>query len=151
MAIIEATTVVRAAINDVFATTQNYRIRAHWDPFTDYLGYETSNFEPTVGALLDVRAKSGLRMTVRFVQFRPPTVAAIVMVNGPTLLARFAGSWNFRALAQNETEVRFRYVLAAKWWFFPVIANAVLQRYFLWHTQRRLAGLKRYMESGRCL
>lgn len=150
MAIIEASTVVRAGIHDVFATTQDYRIRSHWDPFTDYLGYEDANFEPAVGVLIEVRAKSGLKMTVRFVQFRPPTVAAIVMVKGPSLLARFAGSWNFRERAPQETEVRFRYVLAAKWWLAPAATDVLLQRYFQWQVERRLAGLKRYLEFSRC-
>jgi hypothetical protein len=57
----------------------------------------------------------------------------------------FAGSWCFVPVGEGLVEARFRYQIQAHpgWrWLEPVMLA-----YFSWESGRRLAALKRYLES----
>ena len=84
-------------------------------------------------------------MFTEYVTFIRPTVAAIKMTKGPFIFKAFLGSWNFKSLAENKTEVRFLYSFALRSPFslFGNIIRRNLQR----NVQQRLKDLKKSIEG----
>ena len=148
MPVIETRLCITATIDKVFAISQDYAVRLAWDPFPDEIRVLHGDPQNTsVGTEVRVKAKSGLEMDVRFVQWDPPHRAAVVMVRGPWMLADFAGSWIFNARDDRSTDVRFRYQIRTRpaWlrWAMQPVALAYFQRV----ATQRLAGLRHYCEG----
>jgi hypothetical protein len=144
--LIEHSLLIHAPADSVYRTSQDYAVRYEWDPFPEHIA-QLGSGPLQVGSKVTVKAKSGLSMTVEFVQFQPPTVAAINMVEGPVFLRKFAGSWSFRSEGDAATLVRFRYNLKMQRWALPVLTERLAAFYFQHQVKRRLQGLKRYCEQ----
>ncbi|MBW8807675.1 MAG: hypothetical protein JF591_02360 [Lysobacter sp.] len=127
--------------------SQDYAVRYQWDRFPEHIEMVAGDPQRlSIGTRVLVRSKLGMRMLVEFVQVKPPTHAAIVMIDGPWFLAKFAGSWVFEASAANRTTARFRYSIIARPAFARWIIEPLAMRYFAGVVERRLAGLKAYCE-----
>ncbi|KRB05003.1 SRPBCC family protein [Lysobacter sp. Root690] len=147
MAIIERTADIAASVQQVYRASQDYAVRYHWDPFPERIEVVAGAPDSlSIGTRVRVRSKLGMRMLVEFVQVKPPTHAAIVMIDGPWFLAKFAGSWVFEATAANRTAARFRYSIVARPAFARWAIEPLATRYFASVVERRLAGLKTYCE-----
>lgn len=147
MALIERQSEIAASADYVYAVSQDYAVRYDWDPFPERIEMVGDASAPlAVGSEVRVRNKFGLRMQVRFVQLKPPGVAAIAMVRGPWFLEKFAGTWIFEALDPQRTQARFRYSLRARPRWLRWAIEPLAARYFDAVVQRRLAGLKAYCE-----
>ncbi|HEY9104146.1 SRPBCC family protein [Chitinimonas sp.] len=143
MAIVEQRAWVRSSQAAAFEASQDYAKRRDWDPFSRRL--ETLPAEDGQ-RITRVTAWHGASMDVAFVAWFPPERAAIRMVSRSRLLAVFAGSWAFLPKGDGMIEVRFRYQVtphAYCAWLAPLMLV-----YFRWETRRRLAALKRYLETG---
>jgi hypothetical protein len=89
-----------------------------------------------------------MAMLVEFVQVAPPTRAAIVMVNGPWPLAKFAGTWIFLPITFTSTSARVKYHLNTRsGWLRPLI-EPIVAAYFDRVVVKRLLGLKSYCENS---
>lgn len=139
---------IACPIEQVYEVSQDYAVRYEWDPFPEKIEFLEGAKEIKVGVRVNVLAKSGLSMVVEFIQVSPPTVAAIKMVKGPSILKSFVGSWRFIELENGHTRVIFTYSLSAKKCAFPFIANPVLSWYFGRKVKSRLIGLCRYCERS---
>ncbi|MBX9401269.1 SRPBCC family protein [Lysobacter sp. BMK333-48F3] len=147
MALIERRAEILAPLDRVYAVSQDYAIRYEWDPFPERIEFVDDNpSELHIGSEALVNNKFGLRMRVRFVQLRPPTLAAVAMLDGPWFLEKFAGSWIFREIDVRRTEVRFRYSLRTRPRWLGWIVEPLAARYFDRVVRHRLQGLKRYCE-----
>ena len=140
---IECKKVIRAPQNNLFSLTQNYEIRNEWDPFPESYGFLNGN-QVAEGLQLTVIDKAGRSMTVEYISYKPPTVAAVKMIAGPWYIKDFAGSWSFKELGTNKTLVVFKYNITAGVPVLGVLVNLV----FKWNTKRRLAALKLFAEAG---
>lgn len=147
MAVIEHRIEIEAPRALVYRVSQDYAVRYEWDPFPERIEFLGDANDIKRGDRVLVIAKSGLRMEVEFVQLAPPERAAVVMINGPSVLASFAGSWVFHEVNAAKTQAVFRYVVKTKWWAFPWVADAVSSWYFGRAVKARLAGLKAYCEQ----
>lgn len=148
MPVIERRLCIAAPIAKVFATSQDYAVRMAWDPFPDEL--RVLHGDPhttTIGTEVRVRAKSGLEMDVRFVQWDPPHRAAVVMTRGPWMVEDFAGSWIFQARDDQSTDVRFRYQIRTRPAWLRWAVQPLALAYFKRVAMQRLAGLRRYCEG----
>ena len=147
MAVIEEAVHINCEIEKVYRISQDYLVRYQWDPFPDRIELLGGGTEIAAGVRALVIAKSGLKMEVEFVNVKPPTSAAIVMTEGPAILEKFAGSWIFKAEEKTCTQVRFRYLVKAKWWALPWMSERIAVWYFRREVIKRLTGLKRYCEN----
>jgi hypothetical protein len=147
MAIIEHQLVIHAPRETVWAISRDYAIRNQWDDFSHRTELLMPEQAIAIGSRVHIQAKNGLGMTVEYVQFSPPHVAAIVMRSHSLLLAHFAGSWRFIEQANNHTLAKFRYVARTQAWTIPVVSEKLAAVYFGRVIKRRLAGLKRYCEA----
>lgn len=143
MAMITCTATVAADAATLFALSQDYGRRLEWDPYLR----EARLLGGATAAGLGVRAwcvtRGGLGMETVYVSFRPPHVAAVKMTRGPAILARFAGAWRFVALAPGQTQVIFRYSLAARPAALRPLLDPPLARLFRRDMERRIDRLGR--------
>lgn len=54
-------------------------------------------------------ARNGLGMVTEYVTYNRPRVTAVKMTSGPWIFKAFVGSWTFKALEAEKTEVVFLY------------------------------------------
>ena len=149
MSLIQHFEIIRGSTVDLFDLTQDYARRLEWDPFPDRYEFHDGAARPDVGVELSVQARNGYSMRVRYVSFNRPHAAAIEMVSGPWFIARFAGAWNFSAIADGLTRVTFKYNVAASPSSLGLIVQPILNWSMARHTKRRLLGLKVYSEQSR--
>lgn len=142
MATIEQRCLIHSDLETAFHASQDYACRHLWDPFT-------RNIERDDKDIVKVTAWNGLRMKVEYVSRQPPERAAIRMVEGPSILGKFAGCWIFSQHSPNAIEVRFRYQVHAVGILLAL--EPVIVIYFKWETRRRLNGLKRYLERSKSM
>lgn len=145
MSIVERRSQIRCSQARAFEVSQDYQLRRRWDPFSsrrkDYPGGAIAG----KGAVFTVVAWHGAQMKIEYVSWLPPERAAIRAAPAPWFLNLFAGSWCFVPVGEVLVEARFRYQIQARpgWrWLEPV-----MRAYFSWESGRRLAALKRYLES----
>lgn len=157
MALIEHSTLIAAPVTEVYRISQDYAVRYEWDPFPERIEHVAASAasaeaagEVAVGSQVLVRSKLGMNMYVAFVQLRPPTRAAVKMVQGPWFLAKFAGSWVFQAQSPDTTLARFRYTLVAAPRLLRRLIEPLAALYFSRVVVKRLAGLKAFCERPDC-
>ena len=107
----------------IYEISQDYALRYQWDPFPEKIEFLDGATALQVGTRVRVTAKSGLVMDVEYVQYSPPGVAAIKMTSGPAVLRNFAGSWQFKALANGNTRAIFKYSIRTKTWTIRLVSE----------------------------
>jgi ribosome-associated toxin RatA of RatAB toxin-antitoxin module len=145
--IIERSLIIAAPVEWVYDVSQDYSVRYEWDPFPERISLLDGADEIEPGVKVCVKARSGLEMEVEFVQVRRPTVAAISMTKGPTIIGKFAGSWIFDDQGNGATLVRFRYLVKMKNRILHVLLAPFARLYFGRVISLRIRGLQRYCES----
>jgi len=70
----------------------------------------------------------------------------VKMTRGPRILATFAGSWRFQAIAPGRTRVVFRYHIAAAPRWLGFILDPIMRAVFAHDVGKRLKGLKHAVE-----
>lgn len=147
MAIIEESILICLPCDEVYRISQDYSVRYDWDSFPDSLKMlNGEDYSARIGRKVFIRSKLGMEMVVEFVQVNPPRSAAIKMVTGPWYLAKFAGSWNFDPVDEQNTRVRFRYLLLTRSFVFNYLVQKIAVHYFRHVTNKRLLGLRSYCE-----
>lgn len=148
MALVESRTTIHAPIDLVYRISQDYSVRYEWDPFPENIAVVSGQSQgPFVGTQVQIKSKLGMHMVVEFVQAQAPGVTAVKMVQGPWFLAKFAGSWIFKATAPHETSARFKYSIVAKPLLLRYLIEPLAYLYFSRVVKKRLAGLKAYCEQ----
>ena len=151
MPLVEESIQIDAPIELVYEVSQDYDVRYEWDPFPEKISVVSGSPQGlSVGTTVLVRSKLGMEMLVEFIQVAPPFRAAIKMIQGPSLIEKFAGSWIFEPNGEGSTFARFRYSISTRPAWLTLVGNAIATLYFSRTARRRLAGLKRYCESTEC-
>jgi ribosome-associated toxin RatA of RatAB toxin-antitoxin module len=128
----------------LFELTQDYNRRLDWDPFLKEA--RLYGDAPGVGVRAWCVAKNGLGMETEYIAFNPPKGTAVKMTRGPRILATFAGSWRFQAIAPGRTRVVFRYHIAAAPRWLGFILDPIMRAVFAHDVGKRLKGLKHAVE-----
>ncbi|HDR9474826.1 SRPBCC family protein [Burkholderia multivorans] len=130
----------------LFTWSQDYGRRLVWDSFLAD-AYLLDGMAADVGVDAFCRSQSGATMVSRYVSYRPPQVAAIEMVDGPSVLERFSASWDFTERAPDSTEVRFTYQFRARPGWLRWLLEPLIGAFYLTQTSRRLDSFKRWAEA----
>lgn len=94
------------------------------------------------------KSTSGVVLVSRYISYKPPVVAAVTMTQGPFILKRFSGSWRFKSLSPELTQVAFTYNFQTRptwlrWLIEPAVAYAYRK-----DMVRRLGSFKKWAEAG---
>ena len=131
-----------------FELTQDYRLRKVWDPFITESKLLDGATQADVGVKNWVRARNGFSMTVEYVSYKPPSVTAMKMIDGPWFFSSFGGSWLFKPITDLSTAVTFQYTFKTRWaWLQPLI-DPIIKQVFTWDIKARVLGLKKYAEQS---
>lgn len=147
MPIIEYSEILPGSAESLFDLSQDYGQRLLWDPFPQGYRFLPPFEKAEISAQLVVRARNGFEMTVRYVCFQRPRVAAVEMIRGPWFIAKFAGSWSFNEASPERTRVTFKYNIVAGPSPLAWLIQPLLERSFAKHTVERLKALHRHIET----
>jgi len=129
----------------VFDYTQDYSRRLTWDTFLKKAELIAGAQTAGVGVKAWCVAKNGLGMITEYVSFNRPRATAIKMTKGPFMFKSFLGSWTFKEIRPDLTEVIFLYSFQLR---FPVsLAARLIKRNLQRDVRQRLADLKKNIEG----
>lgn len=137
-------------INDnaqvIFDYTQDYDNRLSWDTFLKKAELIDGATKAGKGVKAYCVAHNGLGMETEYISFNPPKATAIKMTNGPFLFKSFLGSWTFKELHPDQTEVIFLYSFELR---FPFnLLTFFIRRNLRSNVRQRLADLKKCVEQN---
>jgi len=111
------TILIDEKVERVFDFTQDYNKRLKWDTFLKRADLIDGAVKADKGVKAFCVAKNGLGMVTEYVTFNRPKVTAIKMTNGPFMFKSFLGSWMFKEISNDKTEVIFIYSFTLKFPF----------------------------------
>jgi ribosome-associated toxin RatA of RatAB toxin-antitoxin module len=130
----------------IFDFTQDYSKRLRWDTFLKKADLIEGAEQAGKGAKAFCVAKNGMGMVTEYITFNRPLVTAIKMTRGPFLFTSFLGSWTFRKISDNKTEVIFLYSFSLR---FPFnLATILIKRNLQKNVKQRLVDLKKNLENA---
>lgn len=129
----------------VFDFTQDYSKRLKWDTFLK----RADLIDGASSADKEVRAycvaKNGIGMVTEYVTFNRPKVTAIKMIKGSYMFKSFLGSWTFKELIDDKTEVCFLYSFSLR---FPFnLLTKFVKNNLQTNVKQRLIDLKKNIEN----
>ncbi|MFA7617045.1 MAG: SRPBCC family protein [Weeksellaceae bacterium] len=101
----------------VFDFTQDYNKRLKWDTFLKKADLIDGATKAEKGVKAYCVAKNGLGMVTEYVTYNRPKVTAVKMTNGPFMFKSFLGSWTFKEISNDKSEVIFLYSFSLRFPF----------------------------------
>lgn len=130
---------------NVFDFTQDYSNRLKWDTFLKRADIIDGAATADKGVKAYCVAKNGIGMVTEYVTFNRPRVTAIKMTKGPYMLKSFLGSWTFKEVTKNKTEVIFLYSFSLRFPF-NILTNFI-KKNLKTNVKQRLIDLKMNIEN----
>lgn len=136
--------IIDAKAEKVFDFTQDYSNRLKWDTFLKKADLIEGATTAGKGVKAYCVAKNGIGMVTEYITYNRPSVTAIKMTAGPYMFNSFLGSWTFKALTDNKTEVIFLYSFSLR---FPFnILTGFIKNNLQANVKQRLIDLKNNIE-----
>ncbi|CAM3503679.1 type II toxin-antitoxin system RatA family toxin [Paracidovorax anthurii] len=132
----------------LFRLSQDYTRRLEWDIYLSQAHLLGEQEAARVGAECFCKSRSGTVLVSRYITFAPPGHAAVQMVRGPWVLRSFGGTWRFRALGADRTEVRFIYHFTARPALLAWLLEPLIAAFYRRDMRRRLAAFRHWAEAG---
>ncbi|WP_276482997.1 SRPBCC family protein [Paraflavitalea pollutisoli] len=128
-----------------FDYTQDYGQRLVWDTFLKRADLIGGAQAAALGVKAYCVAKNGLGMETEYVSFSRPKVTAVKMTKGPYMFKSFLGSWNFKELGEEMTDVVFLYSYELR---FPFnLVTPFIKKKLRSDVRQRLVDLKTSLET----
>ncbi len=140
-----ATIIIDDNAENVFDFTQDYSNRLKWDTFLKRADLIEGASTADKGVKAYCVAKNGIGMVTEYVTFNRPRVTAIKMTKGPYIFKSFLGSWTFKELPDNKTEVIFLYSFSLRFPF-NLLTNFIKNN-LQTNVKQRLVDLKNNIEN----
>jgi ribosome-associated toxin RatA of RatAB toxin-antitoxin module len=138
--------VIEAPQEHVFDYTQDYNNRLVWDTFLKKAELLDGATTADIAVKAYCVAHNGIGMETEYVSYNRPKVTAVKMTKGPYMFKSFLGSWTFKAIDVNQTEVIFLYSFTLR---FPFnIVAPLIKRNLQNNVKQRLIDLKKSQECG---
>ena len=130
-----------------FDYTQDYNQRLLWDSFLRKAILIEGATSASKGVKAYCEAKNGFGMITEYVSFNRPKATAIRMTKGPFMFKSFLGSWTFKEMQNDLTEVIFLYSFQLR---FPFsLAKGLIKKNLQSNVRKRLNDLKKNIEEKR--
>jgi len=140
------TIIIDAKSETVFDFTQDYNQRLKWDSFLKQADLIDGAVTADKGVKAYCVSRNGLGMITEYVTYNRPKATAVKMTKGPYMFESFLGSWNFKEIATNKTEVIFLYSFMLR---FPFnILTSFIKRNLQKNVKQRLVDLKNNIENS---
>ena len=140
-----ATILIDESPEQVFDFTQDYNKRLIWDTILKKADLIEGATIASKGVKAYCVAKNGLGMVTEYVTYNRPKVTAIKMTDGPYMFKSFLGSWTFREVSNDKTEVIFLYSFLLR---FPFnLLTKFIKNSLQANVKQRLIDLKNNIEN----
>ena len=139
------TIIIQAKQEQVFDFTQDYNNRLKWDRFLKRADLIGGALFANKGIKAYCFSKNGLGMETEYVTFNRPKVTAIKMTKGPFMFKSFLGSWTFKELSADKTEVIFLYSFLLRFPF--TLLTRFIKLNLQANVKQRLLNLKYNIEN----
>jgi hypothetical protein len=133
-----------------FEAFHNHTLRKQWDTLLSHAAVEGGGSHPFIGAVTLNQGRGWKRhfaMRTRFVNYRPPHVAAAVLVEPAGWFDWWAASMRHRDLDDHRSELIYSFTvrIRPRWlgWFLDPLVN----RIFEYETRQRFASMAEYLRS----
>ncbi|MCF6401443.1 SRPBCC family protein [Chitinophaga filiformis] len=137
--------IINGSSEHVFDFTQDYNRRLEWDTFLKTAKLLNGAVVPDKGVAAYCVAKNGLGMVTEYITYNRPKVTAIKMTEGPFMFKSFLGSWTFKKVAVDKTEVIFLYSFSLR---FPFsMLTKCIGHNLRTNVKKRLVDLKMNIEN----
>ena len=141
------TILINETPEQVFDFTQDYNKRLRWDTFLKKADLIDGATAPQKGVKAYCVAKNGIGMVTEYVTYNRPKVTAIKMTKGPFMFKTFLGSWTFREVSNEKTEVVFLYSFSLR---FPFnLLTKTIKNKLQTNVKQRLIDLKNKIENAK--
>lgn len=139
------TIIINETPENVFDFTQDYKKRLSWDTFLKKAILIEGASIADKGVKAYCVAKNGLGMVTEYVTYSRPKVTAIKMTKGPFMFRSFLGSWTFKKIQTNKTEVTLLYSFSLR---FPFnLLTKFVKINLQTNVRQRLVDLKKSIET----
>lgn len=139
------TIIIDENVENVFDFTQDYSNRLKWDTFLKKANLMDGASNADKGVKAYCVAKNGIGMVTEYITFNRPRVTAIKMTKGPYMFQSFFGSWTFKEVTDNKTEVIFLYSFSLR---FPFnLLTMFIKNNLQTNVKQRLIDLKNNIEN----
>lgn len=137
--------IIEETAEKVFDFTQDYNKRLSWDTFLKKADLMNGATSAEKGAKAYCVAKNGLGMITEYVTYSRPRATAIKMTKGPFIFKSFLGSWTFKQIQNDKTEVIFLYSFSLR---FPFnLLTGFVKNNLRANVKQRLFDLKNSIEN----
>ena len=143
--------VVPADVGTTFDVVHDYGRRLEWDTLLRS-AVTVDDAAPDVGVVAVCTAHwylGGLRFRTRYVTFRRPELAAVVLVGRPPLFDEWAASIRHRPLPGAQSEVVYTLTFRCRPAWLAKLVEPVAAAAFRMETRRRLRALAAFLASQR--
>jgi len=138
--------IIKCKPAEIFDYSQDYNQRLTWDTFLKKADILNGATKADRGVKTYCQAKNGIGMETEYVTYKRPKVTAVKMTKGPFMFKSFLGSWTFKKLDKNETEVVFLYSFQLR---FPFnLASKIITVNLKRNVKQRLNDLKSIVEKN---
>lgn len=139
------TILINETPEQVFDFTQDYNKRLKWDTFLKRADLIDGATVAQIGVKAYCIAKNGIGMVTEYVTFNRPKVTAVKMTKGPFMFKSFLGSWTFKEMSNDKTEVVFLYSFSLR---FPFnLLTKTIKNQLRTNVKQRLIDLKIKIEN----
>lgn len=136
---------IKCSSEIAFDYTQDYNQRLTWDSFLKKAYLIEGATSAGKGVKAHCVAKNGVGMVTEYVSFNRPKATAIKMTQGPYMFKSFSGSWTFKQIQPDLTEVIFLYSFQLR---FPFnLATGLIRKNLQRNVKQRLEDLKKNIEG----
>ena len=144
---------IDAPCQEVFDLIHDYGVRLRWDTLLSKACIVDGSKRAGLGVrtlCVGRNTVAGFGMETVYISFDRPLVAAVRMTRGPWFIADFAASIRHKAVvpvAENRSRVIYKFRITARPRWLRAALDPLLRLTFQRETRKRLASLKRYIET----
>ncbi len=134
----------------VFEAFHDHRVRMHWDSLLSHAAVEDGSSHPYVGAISCNQGRGWKRlfaMRTRFVNYKPPQLAAAVLVAPQGCFQEWAASLHHRDLDNDKSELTYTFSLRLRPQWLGGLLNPMVNKLFETETRRRFAAMATYLND----
>lgn len=137
---------------DAFEGFHNHGVRLQWDSLLSHATIEDGSSHPYIGAISSNRGRGWKRlfaMRTRFVNYKPPRVAAAVLIEPQGCFQEWSASMQHRDLDDGTSELTYTFSVRLRPRWLGWLLNPLVNALFEFETRRRFAAMAKYLASRR--
>ncbi len=144
---IKLSNIIHSTADHLFTLSEDYKKRLQWDPFMKEMEFLDGSSVMGKNVKTVTTAYNGMKMETVFIAHQRPEVIAMQMIKGPFIFKSMSGTWRFKSIDENLTEVVFIYHFTTKPAFIAWLLNPVISAILKRDMQKRMSSLKKAAET----